>query len=588
MIEPYSIQQVRERMDIVEVVSEYLTLKREGVELVSKCPFHKENTGSFKVSKSKQIYKCFGCGESGDAIRFVEKIRNTTFIEAIKMLATKYFINLEEVKPEKEYTRPKYVPKSLPKPALTALEKRGITKETAEKFKISYQKEWMPQPQAEIDVTCFNYFRDSELVNIKYRGDNKEFKLHKGSELIFYNLDSITGKDYVIITEGEIDCMTVSQCGLTQVISVPNGAAKGKQQLKYLDNCISYFEKIQQIVLFVDNDEPGKMLQEELARRLGKERCLTVIYPDGCKDANDVLLQHGKDIILEMIKNAQEYPIEGILTMEDLEHDVDTYYRDGYPKGTAMGIEGLDEHITFMNGQITTITGIPGSGKSEFTDNIMCHATKNHAWVWGVCSFENQPAALHVTKLMEKIVGKSFAFRADPNSRINTQEFDYSKIVVKNYFNFININQVDVTLDGILSKAKELVERKGINALLIDPWNYIEHKISGNQTETQYISECLTKIKGFALKYNIHIIIIAHPTKLKKEGKLYEVPTMYSISGSAHFFNKTDNGISIWRNFDTKEVEIHVQKVRYSWLGKLGAITYIYNTELRKYEYLNK
>lgn len=588
MIDPHSINQVRERMEVVEVISDYLKLSQQGVELVAKCPFHRENTPSFKVSKSKQIYKCFGCGKTGDAIEFVKEYKQVKFFEAVKLVAARYNITLDEIEPEKKYDKPVFIYTPVIAPQREYLESRGITKETIEQFKITYSRQWMPKSNAETDVICFNYFRDSELINVKYRAEGKDFRLHKNSELIFYNLDSIQGNDYVIITEGEIDCLTVSQCGLSTVISVPNGAGKGNQKLQYLDNCIDKFKDIKEVVLFVDNDDPGNNLKEELARRLGKERCYQVHYPEGCKDANDVFMKHGKDIILEMISNAQEYPIEGILTMEDMEAEIDRYYNEGYPKGISLGVQGLDEHLRLMMGQITTITGIPGSGKSEFTDNMMAHATKNHAWVWAVCSFENQPAALHVTKIMEKVVGKSFAFRPTSEYRISRDEYGAAKMLISQYFHFININQVDVTIDGILAKAKELVERKGINALLIDPWNYIEHKISGNQTETQYVSEALTKLKSFALKYNIHIFIIAHPTKLQKVNNKYEVPTMYSISGSAHFFNKTDNGISIWRDFDTKKVEIHVQKVRYSWLGTIGKITYFYNTDIRQYELINE
>jgi twinkle protein len=156
-------------------------------------------------------------------------------------------------------------------------------------------------------------------------------------------------------------------------------------------------------------------------------------------------------------------------------------------------------------------------------------------------------------------------------------------------FAFINTGNTDITLDGILAKTGELVARKGINGLLIDPWNYIEHKIPVGMPETLYISESLTKIKHAAMKYGIHIILIAHPAKLQKPlgQKKYEVPTMYSISGSAHFNNKTDNGLTVYRDFETGNVQIHIQKVRYSWLGKIGCVEYFYNTYTRQYEYIN-
>jgi twinkle protein len=209
----------------------------------------------------------------------------------------------------------------------------------------------------------------------------------------------------------------------------------------------------------------------------------------------------------------------------------------------------------------------------------------NHRWNWGVCSFENQPSAFHVTKLQEKVTGKAFEFRKDNEYRLNEDEFRYSIGVINEHFSFININKVDVTVDGIIEKARELVHRKGIKGLIIDPWNYIEHKVPPNQTETQYISESLTKFKAFALLTNIHIFIVAHPTKIAKNKQTneFEVPTLYSISGSAHFFNKTDNGICIHRSFQKGIVTCYVQKVRYSWLGKIGFTSFQYNTLTRQY-----
>jgi len=252
---------------------------------------------------------------------------------------------------------------------------------------------------------------------------------------------------------------------------------------------------------------------------------------------------------------------------------------------TGFNDENGRTYLKLMGGQMTIVTGSPGSGKSEFIDWVMSQTAIKYGWGWAVCSFENQPSSLHVTKIMEKIAGKAFGFRKNPFSRMNTAEFEQAVLVVDNHFHFININQADVTLSGILEKSKELVKRYGIKGILIDPWNYIEHKIPKGYTETQYISEALTEVKTFAMKYGVHVIMIAHPTKLRKDpstGK-YEIPTMYSISGSAHFFNKTDNGISIVRDFDSGVVDVYLQKVRYSWLGKVGFTSYNFDVETRQY-----
>jgi twinkle protein len=94
-----------------------------------------------------------------------------------------------------------------------------------------------------------------------------------------------------------MDCLSLHEAGIHNSVSVPNGASMGNQKLEYLDNCWEAFEGAKRIVLAVDSDAAGLSLREELARRLGKERCYTVSYPDGCKDANDVLLKHGKEAV---------------------------------------------------------------------------------------------------------------------------------------------------------------------------------------------------------------------------------------------------------------------------------------------------
>jgi twinkle protein len=150
------------------------------------------------------------------------------------------------------------------------------------------------------------------------------------------------------------------------------------------------------------------------------------------------------------------------------------------------------------------------------------------------------------------------------------------------------VNKVDLSLDGILQKFAELVKQRGIKGFVLDPWNYIEAAIPQGYTETQYVSECLSKIKNFCIKHSAHLFLVAHPVKLKKEanGK-YEIPTMYSISGSAHFFNKTDNGISVYRDFETGVVTLFIQKIRYSWLGKVGSCEFMFNVDTRQYVPIN-
>lgn len=589
MIKESCIEEVKDLAStkIVEVLQGFLKLKRDGASYKGLCPFHNEKSPSFSVSGAKGLYKCFGCGRSGNAITFLMEHERKTYMEAVNWIAEKYNIEMEQEKTKKEYTKPPIRLEKLETETISYFEKhRGISNNTLLRFKVTDSVEWMPKAGAEIPVICFNYFQDNALVNIKFRGKGKDFKMVKDAKLIFYNIDAIKGQRECVICEGEIDCMALYEAGIYNAISVPSGAAKGNLKLEYLDNCWELLEDKERVVIMTDNDEPGKALRDELARRLGYHRCLKVEYPKDCKDSNDVLLKHGRDELKRIVEEAKEWPLEGVLSvMDDLIEEICDYWDNGFPKGIELGIPFFDELLTLQGGQYTTVTGIPGSGKSEFVDYMMAQSTMIYDWKWAICSFEN-PAAVHVTKLMQKFSGRAFGFRKNPEHRMSIQQFQDTVFKVHEYYKFINTKQTDITLEGILAKATEMVKRFGIKGLLLDPWNYIEHQMPAGKSETQYVSEALTKIHMFSVLNGVHTILVAHPTKLKKENGKYEVPTLYHISGSAHFFNKTDNGMSVYRDFESNIVTVYVQKVRFDWIGKIGFASFNYNPDTRQYSSL--
>lgn len=586
MITENCINTIKASVDTYDVVSSFISLKKKGVDFIANCPFHTEKTPSFNVSKSKNIYKCFGCGKSGDGIKFLMDHENMDFISALKWIAEKNGIEIEETGTRKQIAKPLPRLEKLSVETIEYFEKnRGISNNTLLRFGVTECMEYMPKAKDVVKTICFNFFRDEQLVNIKYRAKGKDFKMVKDAELIFYNLDAIKGEETIYITEGEIDAMSLYEAGIYNVISVPNGAAvQGAQKLDYLDNCWELFTDKIKIVLLTDNDAAGVRLRDELARRLGYSRCWIVQYYNGCKDANDVLVKHGKDALVSIVEQAKLYPLEGEIRMDDMYETVVDFYENGYPLGAASGVSPeFDELLTFYPGQLTIITGIPGSGKSEFVDWLMASISKRHGWDWGICSFECDPP-FHVTKLAEKFTNKSFAFRKDPTHRMDNDEFEYAIGMVDKYFHFMNLSLVDISIEGLIAKAEEFVLRYGIKGFLFDPWNCIEPKSEG-EDNTSIILQRLNKLIAFLDKYRVHGFLVAHPTKLRKDAqtKKYEIPNLYSISGSAHFFNRTHNGMSIYRDFETNQVDVYVQKVKWSWLGKIGFCSYQFDTFTRKY-----
>lgn len=581
MIPNQSIKELKSIVKLYEIVKDEIELKNKGSYYVACCPFHNERTPSFKIRKDDKQFKCYGCNAYGDVIDFIKLHKKLSFYDAVRYVAQKVNFDLKETESQTE--RPVQRLEKIDKSFIEMFEKRGISNNTLLRFNITQATEFMYKSSKEEPVVCFNYYRENELINIKFRSKEKDFKLCKNAELILYNIDSLKNDDTAVIVEGEMDCLSMYEAGIYNCVSVPNGA--NQLNLNYIDNCIDYLVDKKYIVLALDNDDAGNKLKEELCRRLDIDRCFYIDYPEGCKDANDVLVKHGKEMLKSLVINAKQFPIKGIVDTFELLDSIDEIYNNGYPKGIKCGIEGFDDHFSLLEGLFTTVTGIPGSGKSEFIDLIMSKTALNHDWKWGVISFENTPPVFHATKILEKLSGKAFDFRINPTHRISADELEYYKAYLSEMFFFINTQDTDTTLEGLIKKIGELVMRKGIKGVLIDPWNYIEHKIEHNESETQYISRALTMIRRAAIKMGIHIIVVAHPTKLGKVNDKYEVPTLYSISGSAHFFNKTDNGFTVYRDFNTNDVTVHIQKVRFSFLGKIGAVKFTYNTFTRQYQY---
>lgn len=459
---------------------------------------------------------------------------------------------------------------SLSDKAVKYFEGRMIKQTTLNKMRVYSDTEYMPQFENHIDVICFPYFCDDKLVNIKFRGANKSFKLVSGAELIFWNIDCLKKTADVIITEGEIDALTFIENGFDNVLSVPNGANKN---LEYLDNCIESFKPIQKIFIATDQDTKGIELRDELIRRFGAERCYVVSFKD-CKDANDYFLKYG-DAFKDVIDESKPVPVKGIVEAGNIYADIRDLYTKGIQRGKEIGVEKLDSKITWETGRLAVVTGIPSSGKSEFIDYIITKLNILHGWKAAYFTPENYPLRFHYAKLFEKLIGKKFNYA-------NSTEIEYDMAydhIRQNFFYILN--EEDFTVKSILDSAKVLVKSRGIKILVIDPYNKLEHKYS--DSETQYISRFLDQVITFAKLNDLLVFLIAHPTKMKRlDNGRYETPTMYSISGSANFYNKTDYGLTVHRKQSDdgamiNEVEIHIQKIKYKHLGEQGAIEMNYD-----------
>jgi twinkle protein len=466
---------------------------------------------------------------------------------------------------DKEYVRPEpFVEKALKSNATKWFESRGISQGTLTALGVGEGPEYMPQTGKQENTIQFNYIIGDQLINVKYRDGRKNFKLYKGAEKVFYNINSIIGYDSCVITEGEMDVLALHEAGVKNVISVPNGATLHHNNLDYLDNCIDYFEDKQKIILAVDTDEPGLALRAELVRRLGAEVCFLVDFKE-CKDANEYLITHGKEKLKETISKARAYPLENVTTFKDIEGDVKDFVTNGFKPGFQIGLENFDNIFSTYTSQFITVTGIPSSGKSDFVDQMVVGYNANYNWKTAFASPENAPNYLHAHKLMRKVWG-NMPQREDIGGAKWNEVADH----VNDNFFFIDMEKY--TLESVLRKGAELVKRKGIKCLVIDPFNKVRDKNASSLDVNLYTMEYLTKIETFAKKYDVLVFIVAHPTKMYKtsDGKIEE-PNMYNIKGGGEWYDASYHGILVHRDYERKNTKVKVLKVKFQNLGDNGA-----------------
>ena len=532
------------------------------------CPKCHENR-THQRNKSLAVYwhscyaKCFNCGHE-------------FFFGKTEKIGTSHQTKKQPMKEDKKtYKKPTALRNETApdEKVLAWFASRGIPTEVVAQEGITQAARTFQQSGHPVRCILFSYTVNGELTNRKYRGaEQKIFMLESGAKLTPWRIDHIKETPECIITEGEMDALSFIVAGYDYVISVPNGAQKN---LTYLDDFIeSHFENKTRIYIAADTDSKGLELRAELVRRFGEEKCRIVTYGEGCKDANELLLQQGAEALRQAIHEAKEVPLEGVFTADDVKEELLGLFEKGLQKGATLDMGDLDDLLSLEVGRLMIITGIPGDGKSEFLDEMAVRFSLKYDWRCAWFSPENFPVTLHHPKLIEKLIGKRFK-----KGLMNPLEFDAAiGYLSQNFFDILP--EEGYRVDTILERAETLVRRKGIRVFILDPYNCLEHQIPSGQSETQYISEFLEKLRSFARRRQALVILAAHPTKMKKDpmsGK-FPVPTMYDISGSAAFFNKADFGIAIERDRARGVTRVHVQKVKFRHLGQPGVASFQYNT----------
>jgi twinkle protein len=468
---------------------------------------------------------------------------------------------------------------------------RGIGEATCRAFDVQSITVFSHGQQARVEHAALPFYEAGKIVNWKYRSlGTKDFSQSKGGKQVSFNIDAIQHGLPVVITEGELDCMAVHEAGITNVISCPCGApAIGTKnyagKLAFLDDerTKQAIDAAPYVVLAMDADDTGVAWREVIASHIGPERCRLVAWSADCKDANDVLLSYGPEVVRECIDIAPAMPVAGIDSYGAHEADIMAYMQTGGgAKGVDTGWRCVDELMRLQPGQLMVVTGIPQSGKSEWLDALMLNTMAKHQWKWAVFSPENHPIEFHFQKLAEKLTGLPMFCQHAGQRCMSVADAKAAIAALDSYVYPLTFDEDGTSVDELLRRLKVCVVRHGVKGFILDPYNEVEHSRASNLSETEYISSFLSKIRNFGRKNGVLMCIVAHPTKLKKkrdnngnEINDYPVPTLYDINGSAHWRNKADIGIAIWRDLAKggNGVQVHVQKMRNKNLGHVGMAT---------------
>lgn len=428
----------------------------------------------------------------------------------------------------------------------------------------------------------FPYIVEGREVNCKYRRlDEKSFRQVKGGVKAVWNFDCLLDETLrdspLYVTEGEMDALVLMQHGISRVISVPDGAPaeavgeKDSVKYGYLDAVLDLLPPKTVVVLAVDADQAGANLMHDLAIRFGRSSCQYMRYPKDCKDLNDTLVKHGNRGVQACLDRCEWMRVDGVYRMSDLPpaHDAEPH---------ETGIPWLSKHYRMRLGDFCVITGIPSHGKSTFCNQLIASAVQKNGWGACFASFEQHPTLDHKRNLRRMFIGHSHQWTREEIERADHW-------IDENFCFMVPSHDDDVTLEWVLEKAAVAVTRFDSKIIVIDPWNEMDHIRPAAMSLTEYTGFAIKQLKKFARNYHIHLIVVAHPAKMRRlDDGGYHIPTLYDISDSAHWYNKPDVGIVVHRDGKEKS-RIRVAKSRYhDKIGEPGDVEVMLSPTTQRYE----
>ena len=533
----------------------YIILENLGIteydekNLKSLCVYHDEKTPSFVYRPKQQRFHCYGCGKSVDIIdSFMHK--GLTYLESVQkvfeLAKIVYPFGELGVKTKNQYIYPKPIYNENNDRIYEYLEKRHISKETADYLNLKQDKHGniliqyfdlndvltmvkvrKGQPVPHGELKCW-YLTDG----IK-RADGKETPY--GTTPILYNMNRVNYDNPLLITSGELDCAAAIEAGYHNTVSIPMG--DGNTQ--WVQECWDFLERFDNIIICPDNDESGAKYCKEIVPRLGSWKCKIANIPEyfddwdetrhKVKDLNECLFYFGKEKVLEIIYNAKDTPVPSVDNLSDVK-DLDLTDLEG----VCTGLDILDrELMKIFYGTLTILSGMPGAGKSSLLSQLTCAALDQGVNTW-IFSGELQE---FMAKNWFTFV---FAGRRNvmeyklPNGDLYYKVTPEAKKAIDDYYDarwFIYKDDCENDLDLLIQSMTDVVRKYNVKFLILD--NMMTIGVDDTADELKEQTKTIKKLISFSKKYNVATILVCHPRKLSQTATV----GMYDISGTSNIAN---------------------------------------------------
>lgn len=555
LIEKTDIEKAKDKLgdNNAFLMAELLELENfDDKNLKACCPYHNEDTASFIYNKKNKTFHCFGCNKTVDIIDILME-KGNTFLEAAKYLFEKagveYSFGEKDVRTRHNYRYPHEEPINEKEHVVDYLGKRGISKNVIDYLDIREDSH---------GNGVFNFYDTNDVLTmVKYR-PARTVEKHSGqpktwcqkdadTSALLFNMNRVNTSKPLLITEGEIDCASAIEAGYINTVSVPLGAGN----LHWIEENWDWLNNFESIIIWSDNDEPGIKMRKECIYRLGTWRTKYISTPEffekengkrvPLKDINDCLQVGGKEFVMNLISEAKDVPVKSVVDYSEIE-ELDISQMDG----VKTGIKPLDDELLkIFYGTLTVLSGRPGSGKTSIIDQTIARTIDDGSPVF--LFSKEMPERMSANWFNTIIAGRRNM--VERTSRDNRKYYIVPQAIQKKmqtHYNkklFIYRDDEPNDVDSVLKSAEECVRKFGCKLIVLDNLMMIDLNCSESDKNTAQTNLINALIK-FAAKFNVAVVLIAHPRKTQDTNSDIE---MYDISGTSNIINLAMRSIGLRR-----------------------------------------